>query len=271
MRIRVFHDIKLQFSAPVRSLQLHLRLTPRSFESQYVLRWRVGVDLDATLRPREDAFGSVVHALSWHRPVEGASITASGEVQTSDAVGVVRGAVEPLPPGMYLRASPLAEANGALRVFGAEAGQGAVDTLDRLHRLMGALHEELAPEPGFGGAAPAAEAFALKKGGPADYAHAFIAAARAAGVPARFVAGYRADETAAEGREMFAWAEAFAPNLGWVGFDAVHNLCPNDRYIRVAAGLDAKDARPVRLWTNAGETAMSATLRVEQAGAQGQN
>src|SRR5512135_2038229 len=120
MRIRVFHEIKLQFSAPVRSLHLHLRLTPRSLESQYVLRWRVGADLNAALRPREDAFGSVVHALSWHRPVEAASITASGEVQTSDAVGVVRGAVEPLPHGMYLRASPLAHANGALRELGEE-------------------------------------------------------------------------------------------------------------------------------------------------------
>jgi transglutaminase-like putative cysteine protease len=271
MRIRVSHETTLTFSAPVRSLQLNLRLTPRSFESQYVLRWRVGVDLDATLKPREDPFGSVLHGISWHKPVEAVTITVVGEVKTTDAVGVVRGAVEPLPPQMYLRASPLAQANGALREFGDEAGQGAVDTLDRLHRLMGALHEELAPEPRFGGAAPASEAFALKKGGPADYAHAFIAAARAAGVPARFVTGYRADGTATEGREMFAWAEAFAPKLGWVGFDAVHNLCPNDRYIRVAAGLDAKDAQPVRFWINAGETTTSATLRVEQAGAQGQN
>ncbi len=236
-----------------------------------MLRWRVGVDLDATLRAREDAFGSVMHALSWHKPVASVTISAHGEVQTSDAIGVIRGAVETLPEEMYLRASALAQANPALKEFAEKAGQGAEDTLDRLHRLMGALHEDLAPEPGMGGTSPASEIFALKKGGAADFAHVFIAAARAGGIPARFVTGYRFDEANEETNEMYAWAEAFSPGLGWVGFDAVHDLCPNDGYVRVAAGLDAKDAAPVRAWTNAGETAMTATLRVEQAKSQGQN
>ncbi len=271
MRIRVSHETSLAFSVPVRSAHIDLRLSPRSFESQFVMRWRVGVDLDATLKAREDAFGSVVHSLSWHRPVAGLTISAVGEVQTSDAVGVVRGAVEPLPTGMYLRVSPLAQANAALREFAEAAGQGATDTLDRLHRLMAALHAALAFEPGYGGAAPASEVFALKKGGAADFAHLFVACARASGIPARFVNGYRFGETAAEPHEMFAWAEAFAPNLGWIGFDAVHDLCPNDHYIRVAAGFDARDAAPVRWWVNAGETTVTATLRVEQAEAQGQN
>jgi transglutaminase-like putative cysteine protease len=268
MRVRVSHEIKLAFSAPVRSLHLNLRLTPRSFESQYVLRWRVGVDIDATLKPREDAFGSVLHSLGWHKPVEAVTITATGEVQTNDAVGVVRGAVDPLPADMYLRASPLAQANGALREFAEAIGPG--ETLERLHGLMGALHEEIAFEPGLGGEAPASEAFALKKGGAADFAHAFVACARGWGVPARFVTGYLVAD-APEGTEMFTWAEALAPGLGWVAFDAVHNLCPNDRYVRVAVGLDAKDAAPVRSWINAGDTAMTAKLRVEQAAAQGQN
>ena len=269
MRVRVSHEIKLAFSAPVRSLHLNLRLTPRSFESQYVLRWRLGVDLDSTLRAREDAFGSVVHSLSWHKPVEGVTITATGEVETSDAVGVVRGAVEPLPADMYLRASPLAQANAALREFA--AGAESADPLERLHQLMAATHAALAYEPGFGGESPASEAFALNKGGAADFAHVFIAVARASGAPARFVTGYLVDDAPVETDEMYAWAEAYAPGLGWVGFDAVHDLCPNDRYVRVAAGFDAKDAAPVRSWANSGETTAVARLRVEQASAQSQN
>lgn len=271
MRIKVNHETKLAFSGPTRSLHLALRMTPRSFESQYVSRWRVSVDLDAALRPREDAFGSVVHALSWHKPLESVTILAAGEVQTSDGVGVVRGAVETLPADMYLRASPLAQANAALRDFAEAAGQGAADPLDRLHRLMGALHTQLAFAPGFGGAAPASEIFAMKQGGAADFAHVFVACVRSWGDPARFVTGYRLEEAPSETTEMIGWAEALAPKLGWVAFDAVHDLCPDDRYIRVAAGLDAKDAAPICYWTNAGETAMTTTLRVEQAERQGQN
>ncbi len=269
MRVRVFHEIKLAFSAPARSLNLNLRLTPRSFESQYVLRWRVGIDLDATLKPREDAFGSVLHSLGWHRPVEAVTITAAGEVQTNDAVGVVRGAVDPLPAPMYLRSSPLAQTNAALRELADSVGPG--EPLARLHELMGLLHAEITFTPGLGGESPVSEAFALKKGGAADFAHAFVACARGWGIPARFVTGYLVADAPDEKAEMFAWAEALSPGLGWVAFDCVHDLCPNDRYVRVAAGLDAKDCAPVRSWINAGETAITASLRVEQAAAQGQN
>ena len=271
MRIRVSHETSFAFPGATRALHLALRMTPRSFDTQYVSRWRVGVDLDANLRPREDAFGSVVLALSWHKPVERFTVSAQGEVETSDAVGVLRGAAETLPADIFLRASPLAQANGSLREFANTAGQGATDTLDRLHRLMAALHAEIAYEPGFGGEAPATEIFAMKKGGAADFAHAFIACARQADIPARLVTGYRVEDAPGEAAEMYAWAEAFSPGLGWVAFDAVHDLCANDRYIRVATGLDAKDATPFRLWQNGLDSEVTATLRVEQAIWQGQN
>lgn len=42
-----------------------------------------------------------------------------------------------------------------------------------------------------------------------------------------------------------AWAEAHIDGLGWVGFDAANNICPNDRYVRIATGLDYRDAAPI--------------------------
>jgi len=42
-----------------------------------------------------------------------------------------------------------------------------------------------------------------------------------------------------------AWAEAHVDGLGWVGFDAANNVCPNDRYVRLATGLDYRDAAPI--------------------------
>ena len=269
MRIRVVHETKISFPSPARAFHAHVRLTPRSFDAQYVLRWRLESDLDAPLRPREDAFGSVVHALSWHKPVEGVTITASGEVETQDKVGVVGGAVEPLPTDMFLRASALAQANPALREFAGEVTGG--DPLDRLHRLMTAVHEKIAFEGGLGGEAPAAEAFALAKGGSADFAHVFAASVRAWEVPARVVTGYLLGEGQAEGTQMFAWAEAWTPGLGWIAFDAVHDMCADDKYVRVAAGLDLRDAAPLRVWTAAGDATATARLVVEQAKAQSQN
>jgi transglutaminase-like putative cysteine protease len=42
-----------------------------------------------------------------------------------------------------------------------------------------------------------------------------------------------------------AWAEAYVEGLGWVGFDPFMNRCPDERYVRIATGLDYRDAQPV--------------------------
>ena len=129
---------------------------------------------------------------SHHGLIERLTVSAAGEVETSDAAGVVRGAVERLPAEMYLRDSPLAHVNGALRGFAAEATTGAADPLDSMHRLMSALNEVIAFQPDEKDAAGSAvEAFALRRGRARDFAHIFIACARFLGVPARFVSGYR--------------------------------------------------------------------------------
>ena len=165
MRIRVSHQVIHRFDPPARTVNQILRLTPLSFDSQYVLRWRVDIDADGARRETEDAHGNAVTSYSHYGPIERVTISAVGEVETSDAAGVVRGAAERLPPEMYLRDSPLAQVNGALRAFAAEATQGAADPLDSMHRLMDALHEALPHHPDEKDAAGSAiEAFALRRG-----------------------------------------------------------------------------------------------------------
>ena len=34
--------------------------------------------------------------------------------------------------------------------------------------------------------------------------------------------------------------------LGWVGFDPANRCCPDERYIRLGSGRDARDAAPIR-------------------------
>jgi transglutaminase-like putative cysteine protease len=270
MRIRVSHQIIHRFAPPARTVNQILRLTPLSFDSQYVLRWRVDVDADGAQRETEDAHGNVVASFSCHGLIERLTISAVGEVETSDAAGVVRGAVERLPEEMYLRDSPLAHVNGALRGFAAEATEGAADPLDAMHRLMAALHETIAPQPeekDFAGSA--IEAFALRRGRARDFAHIFIACARWRGIPARFVAGYRVGgESGRAGAHE--WAEAYVPALGWVAFDASAPICPDERYVRVAIGFDGQDGAMTRSAHSGGEETIETAILVEQAGAQSQ-
>src|SRR5271165_3113593 len=134
MRIRISHEITHRFEPPARMLIQSLRLTPHGFDSQYVLSWRIDLDMDGALKHAEDAHGNVVSTFSHHgAPIERLAVTAGGEIETGDSAGVVRGTVERLPVEMYLRDSPLAHGNGALRAFAAETTAGAEDRLDALH------------------------------------------------------------------------------------------------------------------------------------------
>ena len=247
MRIKISHETTFRYEPATRGVIQNLRLTPRSFDSQYVLRWRVSVDLDGALRHTEDSLGNVVQAFSHAKPVERFVVAAHGEVETLDAVGVVRGAVETLPTEMYLRSSEKAHANASLRDFAHTAITGSTDPLDRLHKLMDAIHGEIAFDPAATPAASGAgEALALKKGAAADFAHVFIAAARLLGIPARFVSGYVVPDSGETATGMSAWAEATAPGLGWIAFDAARNMCADANYVRVAIGFDAASAAPFR-------------------------
>jgi transglutaminase-like putative cysteine protease len=118
----------------------------------------------------------------------------------------------------------------------------------------------------------AIEAFALKRGVCQDYAHIFIACARSAGVPARFISGHFSRSDGEIHQEAgHAWAEAFVPDLGWVGFDAANGICITDAHIRVAVGLDYLGAAPVRgTRYGGGAETLSVAVKVEQVGRPGQ-
>jgi transglutaminase-like putative cysteine protease len=273
MRIRIAHEITHHYAPPARMLVQNLRLTPHGFDSQYVLGWRIGLNIDSMLKRSEDAHGNVVSAFSHNGgPVERLTLTADGEIETSDSAGVVQGTVERLPTEMYLRESALAHINGALRAFATESTAGAEDRLDALHRLMSALNENMAFDPHQTDEPnSAAEAFALRRGRARDFAHVFIACARFLDAPARFVSGYRAaDEAGEEEPGAHAWAEAHVPRLGWVAFDATACICADTRYVRVAVGFDARDGSFVSAAHSRGDDTVESVVRVEQAGFQTQ-
>ena len=96
-------------------------------------------------------------------------------------------------------------------------------------------------------ATTATEAFALKRGVCQDLTHIFIAAARSIGIPARYVGGHmHRSDGVVEQQAGHAYAEAYVPDLGWVGFDAANGICASDAHARIAVGLDDLGAAPVR-------------------------
>ncbi|MGQ1783522.1 transglutaminase-like domain-containing protein [Saccharicrinis sp. GN24d3] len=93
----------------------------------------------------------------------------------------------------------------------------------------------------------ALEAFCLEKGVCQDYTHIFISIARQFGIPCRYVSGYMNPGFSHIGTsQTHAWAEAFIPHVGWIGFDPTNNLLVNHHYIKIAHGTDYNDCSPIK-------------------------
>ena len=266
-RIRVQYETAYAYERPVRAAIQLLRVTPRDHAGQRVARWRVDVDAEGRLRRGEDAFGNVLHTFTLGAPTMALTVRVSGEVDTRDTAGVMGVPPERFPPSVHLRPTPLTAADAALAAFAEEAAASVgEEPLARLHALMTAVRGRVAFETGRTDAkTSAAQAFALGRGVCQDLAHVFIAGARRLGHPARYVSGHLLRD-APEQEAAHAWAEAWAPSLGWVGFDPVNGVCATERHLRVAAGPDYLAAAPVR-GSRSGGGAETLTVRLTVADA----
>ncbi len=84
-----------------------------------------------------------------------------------------------------------------------------------------------------------------KKGACRDTACLFIDCCRSRGIPARFVSGYQAGDPDVPYNDLHAWAEAYLPGPGWLGFDPTHGLVVADRHIALAASNDPNQTTPL--------------------------
>lgn len=282
MRLSVRHSETFTYKQPIHGTIQVLRMTPRDHTGHYVCDWEVAVDADCHMETRKDAFGNIVNSFSLHGPVETLTITASGEVETEVSHGVVKGAAEKVPLGVFLRQSEDEAQISLARQLVSTTGALEGTQLENLHKLMDTLHRALpAPEDkaeekpagqakptqkqmqgqhqgqqqeqDMGAAAPAPALARLKSSlaastGPTPSRAALILcdAARILGMPARLISGHRCKEPRQTYTERQVWSEIMVDDLGWVAFDATDNTCPCEESIRVAVGLDAAGILPVR-------------------------
>jgi transglutaminase-like putative cysteine protease len=248
MRLKLRHETHYEYATPARGAIQILRLTPRNHETQFVRRWRVEIDADCRLERDEDAYGNITHTFSIDGPLESLRVLVDGEIDIENNVGVVRGTLERFPVGYWVGETRLTEADPALRAFAADiAGQEGGDRLAFLHRLNATIFADFTFDPDETHAATrAVEAFVARRGVCQDFAQIFVAAARARAIPARYVSGYFFRTDTNEQEAGHAWAEAFVPELGWVGFDPTHGISADERFIRLAIGRDYLEAAPIR-------------------------
>ena len=245
MRISVEHVTRYKYEHEAAYSIQCLRMTPSDFDGQRTLQWSITTAPASTLMPSRDGFGNALHLMTITEPHSEIEIRLAGSVEVENRQGVVNGAPDFAPLRVYLRRTPLTTATAELEDFARAIDPG--DRIGQLHELSGRIRDRIDYQPGVTDpATTAAEAFKAGHGVCQDHAHVFIAACRALDIPARYVTGYLllASEDRAEANH--AWAEAWVDGLGWLAFDVANRICPTDHYVRMAVGLDAHGATPVR-------------------------
>ena len=247
MRLSVRHATVYQFDAPMRFVTQSHRLTPISTGGQQVRAWSVSAEGALFGAGFTDGAGDAINTMTVQGPVTRIEVLVEGVVETTDTAGVLRGHRELMQPLVYLQPTSFTKPNRLLVELGKEAVEGGDEgRLDRAHRLSAAVSAAIEYTPGATAASTtAAEALALGKGVCQDMTHALVALAHSAGMPARYVTGYLFTEDA-EGEAAHAWAELHVDGLGWIGFDPANRCCPDERYIRLGSGRDAREAAPIR-------------------------
>jgi transglutaminase-like putative cysteine protease len=263
MLLHVDHVTRYAYDRPVRTVLQSHRLTPSVFEGQRTRDWAVTVTGGLAGGSFRDGAGDLVQGWSVAGPVDAVEVRVAGTVETFDLTGVLRGHREAVVPEVYLIETEPTRVDDALRAL---AGGAVGDGLSLAHGLSERVADAIVYAPGTTDAeTSAAQALARGMGVCQDHAHALIAVARVAGLPARYVSGYlyaTADGSLHEAAH--AWAEVFVQGLGWVGFDPANRCCPDDRYIRLGSGFNAQDAAPIRgISRGRGQENLTVTVAVQ--------
>jgi transglutaminase-like putative cysteine protease len=266
MRLRIVHTTTYRFEHPVAYGLQQLRLVPKSRTGQAVLSWTMEVEGGRVQTEFNDHHQNRVALISFDRGAEGIVVHCEGEVETADLHGVTGKHAGFAPLWLFRRSTELTRAGPGVRRIAKGLREEHEEDLPRLHALSARILSEIPWETGATHAATSAEEAVEHAAGVCqDHAQVFCAAARAMGYPARYVSGYLMMNDRVHQDASHAWAEAHVDGVGWVGFDISNGISPDARYVRVATGLDYREAAPVSgLRYGAGGEALSIDIEVQQ-------
>lgn len=240
MKLNVNHKTQYTYANQVKHSTQYLRLTPQNSSRQKIIQWDLTLPEEATCTL--DAYGNVLHVLTLDQPHQTIMVEASGIVEIEDTVE--DGTSEHLSPLVFLRSSPLTQADSAIRDF-ASSHYREQSPHESLCKLMGELLLRMPYTPGATAVHDsAAYAFSSGQGVCQDHTHVFVSCCRALGIPARYISGYLYSEDSTH-VAMHAWAEAWV-NDQWQSFDVTNGTSTPKHHLKLAVGIDYLDACPIR-------------------------
>jgi len=271
MKLRVVHRTTYGYSEPVASSHHEAHLAPRDGRSQVCLAHAVRISPGpSTTRERRDYFDNRTLYFGIHESHRSLEVVAESDILvrerersllldgtswevTRDVVARDR-QVESLAAYAFVFDSPYVSSGhaelGEFAMPSFERGRPLLDAVADLTKriFLGLVYDTTATET----STPLTDVIRQRRGVCQDFAHFQIGCLRAMGLPARYVSGYLSTTPPENGPRLVgcdashAWISTYLPSIGWVDFDPVNNLMPEERHVTVAYGRDYGDVTPVR-------------------------
>ena len=266
MKFEIVHSNRYHYTAPIAETVMEVRLRPMDGNGQRCLDFQLELSHGVKARTYVDGFGNHVHYFNLVRPHSGLSVVSRSTVETGGPLDDDPG--EELVQDFLRFRSPVNDVAGVreLAARHAIADPGSTTAVEQaLDELTLTISREFNYDTTVTNVYSVVDdVLSLKAGVCQDFAHLFIAVARAMGVPARYVSGYihlpkwgQKATTASH-----AWAEAWVSGRGWIGFDATHPVRTTPHHVRLAVGRDYTDAAPTRgVYVGSAASTMAISVR----------
>ena len=274
MLLRISHETKLSYTAPVSETVFEVRMAPATDEDQTTLGYRLKTTPNSPVTSYRDGLGNRVDLFNISKPYEELVILATSYVRTHRRSAQARlGSAESLlAEGSaavdaleFLQPSKLADRSDAIDRFAADLPrpQAGDSGADFIKGVMDAVAARLKFESKVTQTrTTASEAFDLGLGVCQDFSHLFIAVCRSLGLPARYVSGYvnHPGELATH-----AWCQVWGGGrVGWVDVDPTTQKFVADNHVAIGYGRDYSDVPPNRgLWKGRAEETITVAVKVE--------
>ena len=271
MKWDITHRTQYQYASPVRGSNNEVHLEPISNEEQTLESFDIKVSPETRIRHYHDFYSNDVHHFEIVEPHSELIIESRSVITTHGHLS--------LPPATRPASrSKLKDALNVGRCYDFIQASRFVDTepetwrlaLDAIHdeddvwqcalRLMAFVHQHLTYQSNSTGVhTHMSDVLVARRAVCQDFADVLLGLCRTLQIPALYVSGYLATETASA---THAWVEVFVPGHRWQGLDPTHNRQTDETYVKLAVGRDYADVPPVR-GTYKGTTDRTLTVDVK--------
>ncbi|HET9781075.1 MAG TPA: transglutaminase family protein [Candidatus Dormibacteraeota bacterium] len=269
MKLEIVHATRYRYSGPIAETVMEVRLQPMDGNGQRCLDFRLELSHGIKTKTYTDGFGNRVHYFNLVRPHSGLSVVSRSTVETG--LGPDDDPGEDLVQDFLRFRPPVKEVDG-VRELAARHAIKDPSSVTAVETALDGLTETISREFTYDRSvtnvySAVDDVLALRAGVCQDFAHLFIAVARAMGVPARYVSGYIHFPGERESSASHAWAEAWVAGRGWIGFDATHPVRTTPHHVRLAVGRDYTDAAPTRgVYVGSATSMMSISVKTREVG-----